>query len=84
MTAIVIDALHRRFPTTDVGIAVLYCNYKMREEQNARTFIAGLVRQLAKPEHTQSQQVQTIVERCMKAERKPSLNELADLLHLVA
>jgi hypothetical protein len=56
----------------------------MREEQNACTFIAGLVRQLAKPEHTQSQQVQTIVQQCMKAERKLSLNELADLLHLVA
>ncbi len=84
MTAIVVDTLHRRFPGSNVGIAALYCNYKMREEQNARSFLAGLLRQLVNQEHAQSQQTQTLVEQCKKADRRPSFNELADLLRFVA
>ncbi len=83
MTAIVIDALHRRFREPDVGIAVVYCNYKMQEEQNARTFLADLVKQLAKQKHTQSRRVKALVEVCARAKRKPSLIELADLLRRV-
>jgi hypothetical protein len=56
----------------------------MREEQNATTFLAGLLRQLVKKEHTQSQRVQALVEQCSKAGRRPSLDELAGLLEFVA
>jgi hypothetical protein len=84
MTAIVVHSLHQWFSGSDVGIAALYCNYKMREEQNARLFIAGLLQQLVKQEHGQSQQMQTLVEQRKTVDRRPSFNELTDLLRFVA
>ncbi len=82
MTAIVVDTLHRRFAGPTVGIAVLYCNYKMREEQNARTFLAGLLGQLLKREHTESPHTQSLVEKCKKAKTRPTFDELAVILQL--
>jgi hypothetical protein len=82
--ALVVDALHRHFPSCEIGIAVPFCSYKTREEQNAGTFLARLLRQLMKPEHTESHRVQALVGLCGKTQRRPVLHELAELLHFAA
>jgi hypothetical protein len=68
----------------DIGVAVLYCNYGMREEQTKEKLLAGLLRQLVKRKHSQSERLKAVHERCKNAGRRPSSSNLFDMLQYVA
>jgi Cdc6-like AAA superfamily ATPase len=84
MTAIVVDYLCDQLASGDTGVAVLYCSYKMREQQNARNLLAGLLKQLVGREHSLSPPVQDLFARCEGGRRQPTFRELSSLLHEVA
>ncbi len=85
MTAIVVNDLCERFwCRDDVGVAVAYCSYSMREEQTKETILAGLIRQLVKHKHSELEHVQTLYEQCKNVGRRPSFSELSSLLRDVA
>jgi Cdc6-like AAA superfamily ATPase len=85
MTAIVVNSLLDRFSKVDdVGVVVFYCSYSMREEQTKEKLLAGLLRQLVKPKHSESDRVQALYELCKNAKRRPSFSELSGLLQHVA
>ncbi len=80
LTAILVHHLRSTLADRGAGVAVLYCSYKTRGADNARSRLAGLVRQLLKPEHAMSQQVRALHEQCRLASRAASFSELSHLL----
>ncbi len=85
LTAIVVNDLRERFwCRDDVGVAVAYCSYSMREEQTKETLLAGLLRQLVKHKHSELEHVQALYKNCKNVGRRPSFSELSRLLRNVA
>jgi hypothetical protein len=85
MTAIVINYLYVTYSRCDdIGVAVLYCSYGTREEQTKEKLLAGLIRQLVKHRHSESEILMTHYEKCKNAKRRPSFSELSDMLQYVA
>jgi Cdc6-like AAA superfamily ATPase len=81
MTAIAVNYLRERFANSDdVGVAVVYCSYSIREEQTEEKLLAALLRQLVKPKHSESERFRTLYETCKRAERGPVFSELSSLL----
>ncbi len=85
MTAIVVDRLRQMFSgRADIGIAVLYCSYSTREQQTKKKLLAGLLRQLVKLTHFESEDVQALYGQCKDAGRKLSSSDLYTLVQPVA
>jgi Cdc6-like AAA superfamily ATPase len=83
MMALVVSYLRAKFPNSVAGVAVLYCSYKMREEQNVQNLLAGLLRQLAKKEHILSRYAKGLTEQWQQQKRLPSFTEVTGLLRNV-
>jgi hypothetical protein len=85
MTAIVVNYLREAFMRReDIGIAVLYCIYSIREEQTKEELLAGILRQLIKHRHCDSGRVITLYEHRKDAGRRPSFSQQSKLLQCVA
>ncbi len=84
LSAIVVQALRQRFPGPETAVCFLYCNYRMRDEQNARNLLAGLVRQMLRPEQSSSQRVRALYDECKTQSRGARFNELSELLRYAA
>jgi hypothetical protein len=84
MTAIVANHLRElSSESDDIGVAVFYCSYSRREEQTKEMLLAGLLCQLVKQRHSESEITQALFKECHSAGRRPSFNELSDVLQYV-
>ncbi len=83
MTAIVVHHLRSRLLGHDIGIAVLYCSYRMRDEQKKEKLMGALLRQLVTPKHSALEVLQALVEQCKAEGRRPTFDELSKLIQHV-
>jgi hypothetical protein len=85
MAATVVNHLRVTFSShDDIGVAVFYCRYTTGPEQTKEKMLAALLRQLVRREHSVSEKLQTLLDQCKKASRRPTFAELTGLLQHVA
>lgn len=79
-----IDHLQRTFPTSNVGIAFLYCNYKEQEQQTLINFVASLLQQLVGQQSLVPDEVCSLWEEHRRGRTPPGLVEISKLFQSIA
>ena len=84
LTAVVIDDIYSRFHCdTTVGIAYLYCDFRRQQEQNLKSLLASMLRQLAQQQPSLPDHVQTLYKEYRDKPKRPSQNEISSALRYV-
>ncbi|CAG9982523.1 unnamed protein product [Clonostachys byssicola] len=85
LTATTIEDLTLRYQDNqNIGIAFIYCNFRRTHEQKAEDLLASLLKQLCQQRPSLPDIVRLLQADTLKANRtRPTLNELAETLHLV-
>ncbi|CAH0047168.1 unnamed protein product [Clonostachys solani] len=85
LTAATIEDLTLRYQNNqNVGIAYIYCNFRRTDEQQVEDLLATLLKQLCQQRSSLPDSVRLLQADTLKANRaRPTLNELAETLHLV-
>ncbi|KAH6867775.1 hypothetical protein B0T10DRAFT_596896 [Thelonectria olida] len=84
MTAIVIDHLCRHFhrdPT--IGIAYIYCSFRMRGKQRAEDLLLSLLRQLAERHSSLPEIVKDLSNKHKNYRTRPPISDIAKTIHSV-
>lgn len=83
LASIIVDYLEKRFMNDQsVGIAYLYGNFWQKHDVS--DLLASLLRQLVRERRSVPQRVKTEYDRYRRKGTRPPLDELVDMLHLVA
>jgi hypothetical protein len=80
IAATAIDHLLEIAQTSSCGVAFVYCNYKAREEQDASSLLAALLKQLVQSQVSAIEPVERLHQRHADRGTKPSLNEIYSAL----
>ncbi|VUC25543.1 unnamed protein product [Clonostachys rosea] len=85
LTAATIEDLTSRFRDNQhIGIAYIYCNFRRVDDQKAEHLLAALLKQLCRQQQSLPDSVRHLQANTLMTKRaKPTLNELAETLHLV-
>lgn len=83
IAAIAIDHLLNTMQSSSVGVAYVYCNYKSREEQNATSLLAALLKQLVQAQPSLVEPVKRLYEQHVNLGTNPSLDETIRTLRSV-
>jgi Cdc6-like AAA superfamily ATPase len=79
--AIVIDNLYAEFyPSANIGIAYIYCNFRRHYEQNLTDLLASLAKQLIQALPSVPQSIQRLYEQHYPKRTRLSLNEISQVL----
>lgn len=84
MSATVIAHLYQEFPTTDIGIGYIYCNFQRQTVQNAEDLLLSLLKQLAQRQGFLPASVKGLHEKHQKDRTRPTLDEISITLHAVS
>lgn len=86
MSAAVIDDLvyTRHKDDVSVGIAYLYCDFRRHYEQKTQDLVASLLKQLIQKQTRIPDCVQAFYDKYNKESRRPSLDELSEILRSVS
>ena len=78
--SVVVDYLQNNYADKDTTVAYVYCNYKDQAAQTASNLIACLARQIIGHSNTLPQELITLQNDLGQKNRRPSLDELKNLL----
>lgn len=78
--SVVIDYLISSFANDNIGIAFIYFNFQDRENQKAANVLSNLIKQLACQQPKLPLSVEELYDKCAKARRRPSIEELKNTL----
>ncbi|KLJ13510.1 hypothetical protein EMPG_11549 [Blastomyces silverae] len=81
VTSIVVDYVDRKFRTSGSGIAYLYCNFRLQNEQRPTDLLMSLLRQFARPDVPET--VRSLYRDYRARETRPTFNEILGVLHSV-
>ena len=85
MSAIIVEDLWKHFGHhTEYAIAYAYCSYKRQNEQTLVNLLATLVRQLLQERIVSFDALQSLYQRHVHRNTRPSVDELRSLLYIVA
>ena len=85
LTAVVINDIYSRFQSdTSVGIAYLYCDFRRQHEQNTKSLLANLLKQLAQQQASIPDRVQTLYKEHRDKSTRPSRNDISSALRCVS
>lgn len=85
IASIVVDHLRNRFQNdASVGVAYLYCNFRLKHEQKPQDLLKSLLKQLTQNLNIMPDCVKEIYNRHKKERTRPSSTELSETLHSVA
>ncbi|KAJ6447150.1 rRNA processing domain-containing protein [Purpureocillium lavendulum] len=85
LTSIVVDDLCTRFRNDkEIGIAYIYCNFRLQEEQNAKYLLANLLKQLAHGRLSLPDDMKSLYDSHKEKRTRPSLDQLSRTLQSVA
>lgn len=85
LTSIVVDDLITRFqndPT--IGIILVYCNFRQKDQQKMDDLLASLLKQLAQGQSSLPGCVKDLYDRHKQKQTRPSSDEISRALHLVS
>src|SRR5689334_9598922 len=83
IAAIAIDHLLKIARSSSVGVAYVYRNYKAREEQDATSLLAAILKQLVQARPSLVEPVERLHQQHDKKGTKPSLDEIFGTLRSV-
>ena len=84
ITSIVVENLCSRFQNdTGIGIAYLYCNFRLQQKQKPEDLLASLLKQLVQGRPSVPENVKSLYERHKDKRTRPSLEEISIALHAV-
>ena len=84
LSAIIIDDLSIRFRgEADIGIMYLYCNFRRRDEQNAESLLASLLKQLCQERASLPDSVKVLYKKHKVKRTRPSFDEISKTLQSV-
>ena len=85
LTAIVVDDVYSRFQgDTSIGIAYLYCDFKLQNQQSPKTLLATLLKQLAQKQNSIPELVQTLYRKSRSKRVRPTLGDISTMLRYVS
>ncbi|QYT05611.1 Ankyrin repeat protein [Trichoderma simmonsii] len=85
LTSIVVDYLCSKFNNNStVGIAYIYCNFKMQDEQKIDDLLASVLKQLAESQSCLPESIKNLYNRHKTQHTRPSINEILAVLQSVA
>jgi len=85
LTSIVVDDLSKRYHSdTSIGIAYVYCNFRLQGEQKADNLLANLLKQLAQSQSPLPGSVKDLYDQHQARQTLPSLDEISKALRSVA
>ncbi|KAL2870702.1 ankyrin repeat domain-containing protein [Aspergillus lucknowensis] len=83
MVSMIIDHLEQRFGNLDsIGVAYLYCSFRLRPTQTFRDLLASLVRQLVQGHASVPECVKEAYAQSRNKKTQPAVNELLEFLQL--
>lgn len=84
LTSIVVDYLYSQFyNNSKIGIAYIYCNFRMRDKQTIDDLLASVLKQLAEGQSCLSESVKDLYNRHKALRTRPSINEILTVLQSV-
>ncbi|KAF7577158.1 Arp, Ankyrin repeat protein [Pyrenophora tritici-repentis] len=83
VAAIAIDHLLKSAQSSSLGVAYVYCNYKAKEEQDASSMLAAIVKQLVQGRPSTAEPVERLYKQHADRGTKPSLEEIFGALREV-
>ena len=83
IAAITIDHLLTTVRCNDVGVAYLYCNYKMRADQTTTGLLAAILKQLVHGRPSAAEPVMRLFDQHTTKQTRPSLEEIFNSLQSV-
>ncbi|KAL6819639.1 ankyrin repeat-containing domain protein [Trichoderma sp. SZMC 28015] len=84
LTSIVIDYLCSKFyNNSKIGIAYIYCNFKMQDEQKIDGLLASVLKQLAESQSCLPESIKSLYNRHKAKRTRPSINEILTVLQSV-
>ncbi|KAK0636719.1 hypothetical protein B0T17DRAFT_476286, partial [Bombardia bombarda] len=85
LTAIVVDELAARFhDKQDVGLAVVYCNFRQHDQQTANHLVSNILKQLAESQSDLPTSLRDLYKRHIGRHTQPSIEEISTTLSRVA
>ncbi|EPE09525.1 ankyrin repeat protein [Ophiostoma piceae UAMH 11346] len=85
LTSVVVNELSTRFENDrTIGIAYVYCNFRRKHEQKTMDLIASLLKQLSRGQPSVPDCVKALHHKHQSRETRPSLDEMAQALQVVA
>ena len=85
ITSIVVDHLCAKFQNdANVGVAYIYCNFRLQQQQKPTDLLASLLKQLIQRRPSMPECVETLYKRHCSERTRPSLEEISKVLHAVA
>lgn len=85
LTAVVIDDLTTRFSANrDVGIAYVYCNFQLQQQQNAINLLTSLLKQLFRRQSSPSDSVEALYKKHHPNGTRPLIYEISAALQSMA
>ncbi|KAF3062635.1 putative ankyrin repeat protein [Trichoderma lentiforme] len=84
LASIVVDYLCSKFyNNSTVGIAFIYCNFKMQDKQKIDNLLASVLKQLAESQSCLSESIKSLYSRHKAKRTRPSINEILTVLQSV-
>ncbi|OPB40202.1 ankyrin repeat protein [Trichoderma guizhouense] len=84
LTSIVVDYLYSQFyNNSKIGIAYIYCNFRMRDKQTIDDLLASVLKQLAEGQPCLPESVKDLYNRHKALRTRPSINEILTVLQSV-
>lgn len=80
----VIDHLQRTYPTSDVGIAFVYCDYKEQEQQTCVNLVSSLLQQLVRQQALVPDEVCSLWDEHKRERTRPGIAEFSKLFQYTA
>jgi hypothetical protein len=84
VAAIAIDHLLKSVQSSSVAVAYVYCNYKSRDEQDATSMLAAILKQLVQSRPSIPEPVKNLHNQHAGRGTRPSLNEVFNALQELA
>ncbi|KAF2010542.1 hypothetical protein BU24DRAFT_414117 [Aaosphaeria arxii CBS 175.79] len=83
IAAIVIDHLQRSTRHNLDGLAYVFCNYKLRKEQDAQSMLAAILQQLVRARPSAAEPAEQLHKRCTLRGTPPLLDEIYSALQVI-
>ncbi|KAL6699880.1 ankyrin repeat-containing domain protein [Trichoderma pleuroticola] len=84
LTSIVVDYLCSKFyNNSKIGIAYIYCSFRMRDKQNINELLASVLKQLAEGQSCLPESIKDLYNRHKFIQTRPSTNEILTVLQSV-
>jgi hypothetical protein len=81
VAAIAIDHISTTIPTTDIGLAYVFCNYKAQADQHALSLLTDILKQLAEGNANISSLIADMYELHARRKTRPSLEDIIRALN---